>query len=70
MGVIKTGIVVLTFIFIHICDVIKAYGPALQTVIASSETAGHITPTQAAQLRGFLDNAQAICNTLRAISGY
>lgn len=67
---LRTGISAATKIAEHLCRLLTAYRPAINTVIAAAVTAGTITSGQAATAGTWLDGAQTACAVLKAVSGY
>lgn len=67
---VKTGIVAATLFVKSLCHVLLRYRPAMDAVIASAVSAGHITSVQAATLETWLNGAQAACDIIRTVSGY
>lgn len=69
-GVVKSGLVAMTFLVEHGCRLITRYRTAMNEAINIAVGAGHITTTQRDQLFAWLDGLAAICSLLKLITGY
>lgn len=50
------------------CKIIAAYGPKLRTAVATAETGGVITSTQALAAYAFIDASSATCDVFELVA--
>ncbi len=66
----RNGLVGVTLAIKRICQIMKAFGPALDAAIDRAVTAGKITSGDAATMKAALTTIQAACDLFRQASGY
>ena len=67
---IKTGLVEITIIFIHMCRIWVKYTVKAEAAMAAAVTAGHITSAQKANFDQFASSMNDLCAILKAVTGY
>ena len=67
---IKTGLVEITVIFVHMCRLWVKYSVKAEAQLAAAVTAGKITSAQKANFDAFATTMNDLCTILRDVTGY